>query len=164
MKTVKEVSEFLRHEGVSGMMVKRIERMIGEFPTVEAFCAAEKGHLMKVFNKITPESKHGLGAKFWPVFDKVLNYVRGTFEPSTPMFKCETVEMREEPEARPVDPRLTRFITAKQLENIVMFCQSCDVESINLAEICGFLDVVRFRQKDAPGSKPEDKPQETNNG
>lgn len=158
MKTVKEVTEFLRHEGVSGIMVKRIERMIGEFPTVEAFCAADKGALMKVFNKTTPESKHGLGDKFWPIFDKVLNYVRGTLEPVTPMFKCETVEVREEPEEKPADPRLVRLIPVAMLEKVLMFCQACDVEAINIAEVCGFLDVVKFRQ-DKSGDKPVDKPE-----
>jgi len=158
MKTVKEVSEFLRHEGVSGMMVKRIERMIGEFPTVEAFCAADKGALMKVFNKTTPGSKHGLGDKFWPIFDMVLNYCRGTLEPATPMFKRESVEVREGPDENPVDQRLVKLIPVSVLEKVLMFCQACDVEAINVAEICGFLDVVKFRQ-DKSGDKPGDKPE-----
>ena len=156
MKTVKEVSEFLRHEGVSGIMVKRIERMIGEFPTVEAFCSADKGSLMKVFNKTTHGSKHGLGDKFWPIFDMALNYCHGTLEPVTPMLKCETVEVREEPEEKPVDPRLVKLIPVSVLEKVLMFCQACDVEAINVAEICGFLDVVKFRQ-DKPGDKSGDK-------
>lgn len=153
MKSKNDVEKWMRCQGMSGVATERIKKLMNEFATPDSFFDAQKADIEKAYRKITPENQHGIGKKFWDTFDKVRRFWKdkGPAE--------EEKKHDEEIPAQNFDTRLVRLIPYKELKAVVDMMDLLEVESINLLEIVGFLESVRFRQKKAE-EKPEDKPNE----
>ena len=152
--TREELEFALRKDGMSGVIVKRIMRIAGEFATLNGFFAASKGDIMKSYNKIAPGNKHGLGDSFWIQLGRAMQ-----------IYKSEGVEWKSEvgrvcAENVPERRNDMRMLKLGELKTIVEFMELCDVEEINVVEIVGFLDAVKMRQKKPENAKPGEK-QET---
>lgn len=150
MRTMKEVYSYLRHEGVSGVLVRRIERMSEQFATPEMFFSASKGDIMRAHQKSNPKAEYGLGNSFWRVFGKASAYFSS--DEADEVSKSETCD-KEAQETNGIADGMLRLIPLEDLKTVVSFMELCDVEAINLVEIVGFLGAVRIRQKKA--EKPE---------
>lgn len=147
MKTMKEVYSYLRHEGVSGVLVKRIERMSEQFANPDEFFRASKGDIMRAHQKSNPKAEYGLGNSFWRVFGKASAYFSSDCDS-----EVRSSEGHKTEDEMPGEQML-RLIPLKDLQTVVSFMELCNVEAINLVEIVGFLNSVRIRQK--PAEKPE---------
>ena len=134
--------QFLRKEGVSGVLVNRIGRLIGQFATMDAFFSASRGAILKAYKRITPDNDYGLGDSFWGVFNKANAFVKGKMDVEKEP-KCA----KEHEDAPQIDQKLMRMMTLEELRTVVSFMELCDVEAINILEITGFLSSVRMRQK-----------------
>ena len=77
MKTIEEIEQYLRSKKVSGVLAVRFRKLASGFATVDAFFSAKKEDIEKMYNRITPNRKHGMGDKFWPVFNMALNFYKG---------------------------------------------------------------------------------------
>ena len=144
MKTIDEIEQYLRSKKVSGVLAVRFRKLAKGFATVEAFFSAKKEDIEKMYNRITPNSKHGMGDKFWPVFNMALNFYKGYGE--------DPEEATREADAVPAanvmtDKRLVKMYTYEELKSIVDMMEFCNIVSINFLEIAGFLENVKFRQK-----------------
>lgn len=143
MKTIDEIEQYLRSKKVSGVLAVRFRKLASGFATVEAFFSAKKEDIEKMYNRITPNSKHGMGDKFWPVFNMALDFYKGHGE--------DPEEDPREADADPVvdmtDKRLVKMHSYDELKSIVDMMEFCNIESINFLEIAGFLENVKFRQK-----------------
>jgi len=151
MKSKNDVEKWMRCHGISGVATERIKKLMNEFATPDSFFDAGKADIEKAYRKITPDNQHGLGKKFWDSFDKVRRF-----------WKEKDVENEEKNDAvkteAPFDTKLVRLIPYKELKAVVDMMDLLEVESINLMEIVGFLESVRFRQKkDEPESQQEKK-------
>lgn len=151
MKTIEEVENYLRSQKVSGVMAVRVRNLAKSFATIEAFFSAKKTDIEKMYNRITPDSKHGIGKGFWPIFNMALNYYNGTVADKDE----EKYSSAEEDNAND-DTILVRMHTYNELKSIVDMMEYCGIEAINFLEIAGFLENVRFRQKKTEDEKPEE--------
>ena len=140
----KELVIAMRKEGMSGVVVKRIERLLDRYATIDSFFSASKGSIMSEYSKINFGGKHSLGKSFWSSFDKANEIFRGGTRKEKPSRDID------EPGAVMVDSKDCRMMTLEQLKTVVSFMELCDVEAMNILEITGFLGAVRMRQK-----KPE---------
>lgn len=145
MKTIEEIEQYLRSKKVSGVLAVRFSKLAKQFATVEAFFSAKKEKIEETYNRITPKNKHGMGDKFWPVFNMALDFYKGHVEdPKDPDREAEpdsSVDM--------TDRRLVKMHTYDELKAIVDMMEFCNISSINFLEIAGFLENVKFRQKNA---------------
>lgn len=151
MKSKNDVEKWMRCQGMSGVVTERIKKLMNEFATPDSFFDAKKSDIEKAYRKITPENHHGIGKKFWEAFDKVRRF-----------WKEKDVEKEEKSDEvkteAPFDTRLVRLIPYKELKAVVDMMDLLEVESINLMEIVGFLESVRFRQKkDEPNEVHQEK-------
>lgn len=143
MKTIDEIEQYLRSKKVSGVLAVRFRKLASGFATVEAFFSAKKEDIEKMYNRLTPKSKHGMGDKFWPVFNMALDFYKGHGE-------CTEEDTREadaDPDVDMTDKRLVKMHSYDELKSIVDMMEFCNIESINFLEIAGFLENVKFRQK-----------------
>ena len=153
MKTIEEIEQYLRSKKVSGVLAVRFSRLAKQFATVEAFFSAKKEKIEETYNRITPKNKHGMGDKFWPVFNMALNFYKGYGE--------DQKEAPREADAVPAsdvttDKRLVKMYTYDELKSIVDMMEFCNIVSINFLEIAGFLENVKFRQKSTNVSTPSE--------
>lgn len=139
----KELLGAMRKAGMSGVVVKRMDRMMERFATLEAFFTASSGDLMKAFAAMTPGGKKGLGKSFWASFDKAAAIYRGIDKG----VEEEETPKAMEPEVHEASPKEMRMISLEELQKVVSFMELCDVEAINILEIVGFLGAVKLRQK-----------------
>lgn len=151
MKSKNDIEKWMRCQGISGVATERIKKLMNEFATPDSFFDASKADIEKAYRKITPLNQHGIGRKFWETFDKVRRFWKEK--------EVENVEKDEsEKPQEQFDTRLVRLIPYKDLKAVVDMMEFLEVESINLMEIVGFLESVRFRQKkDEPESQQEKK-------
>ena len=158
MKSKNEVEKWMRCHGMSGVSTERIKKLMDQFATPDSFFDASKSDIEKAYRKITPDNKHGIGEKFWDAFDKVRRF-----------WKEKDVEKEEKDDKVKIDApfyrRLVRPIPYRELKSVVDMMELLDVEAINLMEIVGFLENVRFRQKkDEPNKAQQEKKDESNSG
>lgn len=150
MKSKNDVEKWMRCQGMSGVATERIKKLMNEFATPDSFFDAKKVDIEKAYKKITPLNRHGIGKKFWDTFDKVRRF-----------WKEKDVEKEEKSDVvkteEPFDTKLVRLIPYRVLKAVVDMMELLDVEAINLMEIVGFLESVRFRQKK---DEPKDAQQE----
>jgi len=136
----------MRKDGMSGVVVKRIERLMGEYATPSAFFTASKGSIMSAYSKIAKGS-HGLGKSFWENFDRANAIFKSDL--FIPESDGVSHEIRE-----PVDAGSAKMLRLEELKTVVAFMELCDVEAINILEIVGFLGAVKMRQKKPEDQKP----------
>lgn len=159
MKTVEEIESYLRGKKVSGVLAVRMRKLIKEFATPDAFFSAKRADIEKMYNRLTPGSKNGIGGKFWTVFDLALDFFNGKEEQEAPVKPCTSFKdggtaIKDDAHANVIDERDLHMISYNDLKKIVDMMELLEVESINLMEIAGFLRSVRFRQKK---NEPENK-------
>lgn len=147
MKTKSEVEKYMRCNGMSGVVTERVKKLMNEFATPDSFFNAGRSDIEKAYKNITPDGHHGIGSKFWDVFDKVRRFWKEKDEPQAKEEKNEGNVVQPK-----VDTRLVRLIPYKELKAVVDMMDLLDIEAVNLLEIVGFLESVRFRQR-----KPEEK-------
>lgn len=143
MKTIDEIEQYLRSRKVSGVLAVRFRKLASGFATVDAFFSAKKEDIEKMYNRLTPKSKNGMGNKFWPVFDMALDFYNGHGE-------CTEEDQRKahaDPAVDMTDKRLVKMYSHEELKSIVDMMEFCNIEAINFLEIAGFLENVKFRQK-----------------
>ena len=143
MKTIDEIEQYLRSKKVSGVLAVRFRKLASGFATVEAFFSAKKEDIEKMYNRLTPKSKHGMGDKFWPVFNMALDFYKGHGECT----EDNTSEADSDSDVDMNDKRLVKMHSYEELKSIVDMMEFCNIESINFLEIAGFLENVKFRQK-----------------
>lgn len=146
MKSKEEIVGYLRSVGVSGKTAKCIERIMGQFATVDAFFTASRNDITRVYLKIT-SSKHSIGQKFWKVFDKALAYYKGIAEPEA---RPAQAEARAEKAMEEAYAESLKMMTRNEIKDVLAFMELCDVEEINLLEVVGFLRSVKTRQRKKP--------------
>jgi len=151
MKTIDEIEQYLRSQKVSGVLAVRFRKLASQFATLDAFFAARKEDIQKKYNIITPDGKHGMGKRFWPVFNMALDFYNGHSEGNEmkPPEKTDDKVAKER-----TDSRLVRMHTYDELKSIVDMMEFCNIESINFLEIAGFLENVKFRQKSTNEAAP----------
>jgi len=88
----------------SARIVGCIDRLSREFATPDAFFLASKGELMKAYLRITPESKRGLGEKFFSAMAKAVR-LWNTPEEDRPVAPDVTYR----------DPRLDEILTVNEV-------------------------------------------------
>lgn len=154
MKTIEEIEQYLRGNKVSGVLAVRFRKLAGAFATVDAFFSAKRADIEKMYNRITPESKHGMGKKFWPVFDMALDFYKGYSE--MPEEDEAARGQERDPVVDTTDRRLVKMHTYEEMKAIVDMMEFCNISAINFLEIAGFLENVRFRQSVAGSEKPAD--------
>lgn len=147
--TREELEAALRRDGMSGVIVKRIMRLAGDFATLNGFFTASKGDIMKSYSKISPGNKHGLGDSFWAQLGRATQIFRS--EGAEEKNEVGKVRVEHVPERRVNEMRMMKL---GELKTIVEFMELCDVEEINVVEIVGFLDAVKMRQKKPDDEKP----------
>ena len=152
MKTIEEIEQYLRSKKVSGVLAVRFSKLAKQFATVEAFFSAKKEKIEETYNRITPKNKHGMGEKFWPVFNMALNFYKGYGEDPEEAPR----EAEPDPSADMTDKRLVKMHTYDELKAIVDMMEFCNISSINFLEIAGFLENVKFRQKGTNVSTPSE--------
>ena len=155
MKTKKEVVAWMRSQGMSGVSIVRIEKLMDQFATPEAFFQADRINIEKAYRKISQDNKHGIGNKFWETFDKVLRFWKTKEEPANK--EDESSEPPQENANQPIDMRLIRMIPVNEVKAVAAMMELLDIEAINLLEIMGFLSNVRFRQKKNDDAKANEK-------
>ena len=143
MKTIEEVEQYLRSMKVSGVLAVRFRKLAREFATLDAFFSAKKEDIERMYNRMTPDGNHGIGKRFWPVFNMALDFYNGHSEDN----EMKQPESYNKVAEERVDSRLVRMHTYDELKSIVDMMEFCNIESINFLEIAGFLENVRFRQK-----------------
>jgi len=151
MKTIEEIEEYLRSQKVSGVMAVRFRKLARSFATVESFFAAKRSDIEKMYNRNSPGGKHGIGKKFWPVFDMALEYFNGKVG-EVGNGKGSSAEPESEVRVAEASRKLVKMVTYKELKAIVDMMEYCGIEAINFLEIIGFLENVRFRQKAPEGT------------
>ena len=144
MKTIDEIENYLRTKKVSGVMAVRCRNLMKSFATLDAFFSAKREDIEKMYNRLTPENKHGLGNKFWPVFNMALDYYKGDGDDGFEEFARAVVPEEEAPKT---DAVLVKMHSYDELKAVVDMMEFCNIEAINFLEIAGFLENVRFRQK-----------------
>ena len=144
MKTEKEIESWMRCQGMSGVAVEKIKKLMRQFATPQAFFSARKVDIEAAYRKVSQKNKNGLGNKFWYTFDKVLAFFKT---------KDDVVDKEEDgkkpegsDELPPLDLDLIKLISRKEIKAIADMMELLEVESINLIEIVKFLQSVRFRQ------------------
>ena len=151
MKDKKEIEMLFRRDGMSGVMVKRIMRLMDQFATPEGFFSASKTASMKEYSKIAPGKEYGLGDKFWVVLNRATELYRGVDLSKSEQNEDKSVENESENEK--YKEEVMKMLSLEDLKTVVAFMELCDVEAINILEIVGFLGAVRLRQK-KPVSPP----------
>jgi hypothetical protein len=142
MKTIEEIEDYLRSNKVSGMIAVRIVTLAKNFATLDSFFSARRADIEKMYNRLTPDNKHGIGKKFWQAFDMALGFYRGQ------SVKIENMSRDQEKTLPAANDNLpSRMHTYDELKAIVDMMELCGIESINFLEISGFLENVKFRQK-----------------
>jgi hypothetical protein len=150
MKTIEDIENYLRSQKVSGVCAVRIRNLANAFATVDAFFTAKKVDIERMYQRTAPGNKHGIGKKFWDVFDMALAYYKGLEDKNDePVHK----EVHEEHEPA-VDVRLMKMHSYEELKAIVDMMEFCGIASINFLEIAGFLENVKFRQKSTSVAPP----------
>ena len=143
MKTIEEIEDYLRSNKVSGMIAVRIVTLSRNFATLDSFFSARRADIEKMYNRLTPNNKHGIGKKFWQAFDMALGFYRGQ------SVKIENMSRgNEKTHSSAANDNLPlRMHTYDELKAIVDMMELCGIESINFLEISGFLENVKLRQK-----------------
>lgn len=89
---------------VSAKVANVVMRLSREFATPDAFFLASKGELMKAYARITPESKHGLGEKFFSAMAKAVR-----------LWNAPEESKPSAPDAPPRDPRLDEVLAVEEV-------------------------------------------------
>lgn len=155
MKTKEEVLSYMRAEGESSVIIKKTQRVMNEFASLEGFFNASRADLMKAYNKVRPDSKAGLGDTFWVAYENVRGFfLRGP----------ENVDIRPQPistvpPAPVVSVMDSRMFSLEELQTIVAFMDLCGVEEINLKQITEFFSAIKIKPKKrdaAEAAEPKD--------
>lgn len=155
MKNEKEIEAWMRSQGMSGVAVEKIKKLMRQFATPQAFFSARRVDIESAYRKVSVKNKNGLGNKFWSVFDKVLAFFKTKDEPMKK--ENDNSEIQHENENQPIDVRLLRMIPVREVKAVADMMEFLDIEAINLLEIMGFLSNVRFRQKKNDDAKANEK-------
>lgn len=155
MKNEKEIEAWMRSQGMSGVAVEKIKKLMKQFATPQAFFSARKVDIETAYRKVSVKNKNGLGNKFWSVFDKVLAFFKTKDEPMKK--DDDNSESQQENANQPIDMRLIRLIPVNEVKAVAAMMELLDIEAINLLEIMGFLSNVRFRQKKNDDAKTNEK-------
>lgn len=141
MDEIGKIEEYLRSRKVSGVMAVRIRKLASSFATLDAFFSAKRTDIERMYGRITPNCKKGIGGHFWQVYNMALDFYKGNSDVSSvPVVADKPCETKS------FDAGMAKMHTYEELKSIVDMMEFCGIKSINFLEIAGFLENVRFRQ------------------
>lgn len=137
-------------------MVKKVMRIIDGFPSIDAFCTADKGAWLAKYRAARPNSKHDIGKLCLTALEDVISFVwedrrnaeleRQAAERAEREAKeaAEAARRKEEAEEERRNPKFT----LAELKSLTAFMDLCNIAAIDLKGIKNFLALIDAKVKE----------------
>jgi hypothetical protein len=130
--------------------VHKVMRIIDGFPSIDAFCAANKGEWLAKYHAARPKSHQDLGVVCMKALDAVIAFVREDRRnaeldrQAEERAKLEAKAAEEEArrKAEEEEERRNPKFTLAQMKAIVSFMELCEVQELDLKAFRAFLKSI----------------------